>query len=334
MGKWLKSVVMYTDGASRGNPGPASIGVVFTNSKGDEIDTICEAIGDQTNNFAEYFAVLEGLRKALKNDVTHVHLKSDSEFLIKQLKGEYKVKSATILPLFHEAKSLIKKFKAVKLEHIRREKNKEADRLANKALDTGKEPMEFKMSASQGELEQATFNFESSPALTVKPEAIDVEVVNMEEEYLDEYRHVLDTVAREETHICFVKSPPREQSLDFFKKVITTNGVFILAKAKNRVVGWADITRGGEPRFSHRGWLGMGVLEEFRGQGVGTQLLEACIAQAEEKGFEQINLSVFGTNIAAISLYRKFGFRIDGVQKNASKYNGQYTDIVLMTLEI
>lgn len=133
---WLKSVVMYTDGASRGNPGPSSVGVVFVNLKGDEIDTISEVIGTRTNNFAEYTAVIMGLKKALKNKVTQIHVKSDSEFLIKQLKGEYRVKSETILPLFEEARMLLKKFKAVKLEHIRREFNKKADMLANEALDT------------------------------------------------------------------------------------------------------------------------------------------------------------------------------------------------------
>lgn len=332
MGKWLKSVVMYTDGASRGNPGPASIGVLFVNAKGEEIATISEAIGDQTNNFAEYFAVIEGLKKAIKNKVTQIHLKSDSEFLIKQLKGEYKVKSETILPLYEEAKSLLKKFKEIKLEHVRREKNKEADRLANKALDSGKEPMEFKVATFGGGLEQASLDLDYTPPL--EREKVDIKIIPMKEEYLNEYRSVLDQVAREEEHLCLISAPDPEKSRSFFKNVIAGNGVFLLAQSQGRIIGWLDIVRGEEPRFGHRGTLGMGILKEYRSKSVGKRLLETAIQEAEEKNFEQINLSVLAHNTIAIGLYRKLGFKIDGVRKNASNYKGKYSDFVLMTLEL
>lgn len=132
---WPKKVIIYTDGASRGNPGPASIGIYITDAKNSEIASISEVLGEQTNNFAEYTAVLRALHEATKHKVDDVLLRSDSELLIKQLKGEYKVKSETLRPLYLECISLVKKLKQITFEHVRREYNKEADRLANYALD-------------------------------------------------------------------------------------------------------------------------------------------------------------------------------------------------------
>lgn len=133
--RWPKSIILYTDGASRGNPGPASIGVSFVNEDGEEFDSLSEYIGEQTNNFAEYTAVLKGLQKAHEMGVTQIHLKSDSQFLIKQLQGEYAVKSENIKELYKETMKVLVNFKSVKLEHVPREQNKRADKLANLALD-------------------------------------------------------------------------------------------------------------------------------------------------------------------------------------------------------
>lgn len=134
--KWPKTITIFTDGASRGNPGPSSIGVSFVNTKGEEVDTLSEFIGENTNNYAEYFAVIRGLKKALEQGVTQIHLKSDSQFLIKQLEGEYAVKSENIKGLYKETIELLSQFQTVHLEHIPRELNKRADKLANIALDT------------------------------------------------------------------------------------------------------------------------------------------------------------------------------------------------------
>jgi ribonuclease HI len=133
--KWPKSVKIYTDGASRGNPGPASIGVSFNTIEDEEFFTLSEAIGDNTNNYAEYFAMVRALRTAKENKVDNVWVRTDSEFMVKQLKGEYKIKSEKIKPLYEEAFELLSSFKKKKLEHVRRELNKRADELANQALD-------------------------------------------------------------------------------------------------------------------------------------------------------------------------------------------------------
>jgi ribonuclease HI len=127
--------VLWTDGAARGNPGPAGIGAILKSSTGEVLFTGSEYLGHTTNNVAEYRAVLLGLAGALAQGVTRVEVRADSELLIKQLKGQYRVKSPGLRPLFEEAKKLIARFASVKLTHIRRELNGEADRLANQGID-------------------------------------------------------------------------------------------------------------------------------------------------------------------------------------------------------
>lgn len=127
--------VLWTDGAARGNPGPAGIGAILKAPNGDVLYTGSEFLGHSTNNVAEYKAVLLGLAAALAQGVEHVEVRADSELLIKQLKGIYRVKSPGLKPLFDEARLLIARFKTVKLTHIRRELNAEADRLANHGID-------------------------------------------------------------------------------------------------------------------------------------------------------------------------------------------------------
>jgi ribonuclease HI len=139
----MKKVIVYTDGGSRGNPGPAAIGIVFSNEKGQAFKEYSEYLGDNlTNNEAEYRAVIFALKKfkALFGKKlaqnTEITVKSDSELLIKQLKGEYKILEPKIQSLFLKAWNLRIDFKKIKFFLVSREKNKEADRLVNEALDT------------------------------------------------------------------------------------------------------------------------------------------------------------------------------------------------------
>ena len=130
-----QDAVLWTDGAARGNPGPAGIGAILKSQSGEVLYTGSEFLGHTTNNVAEYKAVLLGLAGALAQGVHRVEVRADSELLIKQLKGEYRVKSPGLRPLFEEARRLISRFSSVKLTHIRRELNGEADRLANQGID-------------------------------------------------------------------------------------------------------------------------------------------------------------------------------------------------------
>jgi ribonuclease HI len=130
-------IIIYTDGAARGNPGPAAIGVVLKDIIGNTITTVCRTLGVRTNNQAEYTAVITGLEKALSLGAKQVVLKSDSELVVKQLMGLYKVKNADLREMYQKVIALagrLEKFSAV---NIPREQNKQADALCNKALDGG-----------------------------------------------------------------------------------------------------------------------------------------------------------------------------------------------------
>ena len=126
-------VTINIDGASKGNPGPASIGIVFYKNK-DIIQEVSEYIGNKTNNFAEYTSLIRALEISLNNSYKDIEIKSDSELVVKQINKIYKVKDADIKELFDKVNSLIEKFSSVKISHIPREENLKADKLANNAL--------------------------------------------------------------------------------------------------------------------------------------------------------------------------------------------------------
>ena len=125
---------IHIDGASRGNPGPAAFAVVIRPPDGPPVE-VAEVIPNTTNNVAEYTALVAALHTAQEHGLTHLHIHSDSELLVKQMNGEYRVKSADLQDLYLEAVHLRKQFASVKITHVRREQNKRADELCNLALD-------------------------------------------------------------------------------------------------------------------------------------------------------------------------------------------------------
>lgn len=128
-------LIIHSDGGSRNNPGEAAIGVVIANEKGEVITTISKRLGIATNNQAEYQGVIAGLEKAQEMKADEVECVLDSELVVKQLNREYKVKHKDLAPLFLKMHNLSSQFKKVTFRHVRREYNKEADRLVNEALD-------------------------------------------------------------------------------------------------------------------------------------------------------------------------------------------------------
>lgn len=131
-------LVVFTDGASRGNPGPASIGVVISRPDGQVVETISETIGRATNNHAEYEAVRAALSRARDLKADRVDLRADSELVVRQLGGQYQVRSPELRPIYEAIKKLESSFPGgVRYRHVRREQNQEADALANQALDRG-----------------------------------------------------------------------------------------------------------------------------------------------------------------------------------------------------
>jgi ribonuclease HI len=130
-------ITAYCDGGSRGNPGPAGFGVYIQDEDGAVVAELSEYLGRKTNNYAEYSGLLAALQFAIDNSHPRLKVISDSELMVKQLKGQYRVNSPELRPLFDEAKRRIAKLQAFQAQHVLREKNKQADRLANLAMDRG-----------------------------------------------------------------------------------------------------------------------------------------------------------------------------------------------------
>lgn len=130
-------LIVHTDGGSRGNPGPAAAGFVIDDVEGQRLCARAFYLGESTNNVAEYTALVRALEAAQALGAEQVTVYSDSELLVRQMEGRYKVKSALIRPLFARAQALVGEFEACDIMHLRRENNKDADGLVNRALDTG-----------------------------------------------------------------------------------------------------------------------------------------------------------------------------------------------------
>lgn len=126
---------LYTDGAARGNPGPAGAGAVIINPDGHIVAKVGKFLGDSTNNVAEYMGLILGLRRAKAMGIKELEVYSDSELLVKQLAGEYQVKAEHLRPLHDEAKTLLGGFGWIQLRHIEREQNAQADAMSNRAID-------------------------------------------------------------------------------------------------------------------------------------------------------------------------------------------------------
>ena len=166
------TIVMRIDGGSRGNPGPAAWAVVVEGADGARLDAFAKVLGKTTNNVAEYEALLAALSYAVDHHHARVKVVSDSELLVRQMQGRYKVKSADLKPLFQQAQEMARKLEVFSIEHARREQNREADRLVNEALDASEslpakvhsnrrpvasaEPLRARAKYSQGALQLQT----------------------------------------------------------------------------------------------------------------------------------------------------------------------------------
>ena len=136
----MKRAIIAVDGASRGNPGPAGIGIVICDESGKVLKEISEYIGETTNNFAEYTALLRGLNEALEMGFSHASVQTDSELMARQINGRYRVKNAGLLPLYESARDLMGKFESVSVAHVTRGWNVRADKLASQAAASKGQP--------------------------------------------------------------------------------------------------------------------------------------------------------------------------------------------------
>lgn len=130
----MLQVRLYTDGACSGNPGPAGIGFVVVDGEGQELAAVGESIGHATNNIAEYTALIRGLTHCGELGATHIEVVSDSELMVRQLTGRYRVKNANMIPLYEQVKALATGFEKVSYRHVLRGENQRADGLASGAV--------------------------------------------------------------------------------------------------------------------------------------------------------------------------------------------------------
>ncbi|MDP6439622.1 MAG: ribonuclease HI family protein [Candidatus Brocadiia bacterium] len=137
-GAAIEGIVLHCDGASSGNPGPASIGVVLRARDGTELESWGRSVGRQTNNAAEYLALIAGLERALELGAKSVEVRSDSELMVRQLEGRYRVKNAGLRPLYQKALALLNRLERWSVRHVTRDHNTKADALAKAAIQKGK----------------------------------------------------------------------------------------------------------------------------------------------------------------------------------------------------
>jgi ribonuclease HI len=130
-----KRTRLFTDGAARGNPGPAGAGAVIVSAEGHIVAKVGKFLGDSTNNVAEYMGLILGLRRAKAMNIKELEVLADSELMVRQLNGEYTVKADHLVPLYQEAKALLGGFTEISLRHIPREENAQADAMSNRAID-------------------------------------------------------------------------------------------------------------------------------------------------------------------------------------------------------
>lgn len=156
------------------------------------------------------------------------------------------------------------------------------------------------------------------------------EIIYPSEKYFKSFHQALSFVANERVYIEMIEAPPLESVSSFQNSLITKNSPVYYAVNNENVVGWCDVCPLQNPRQSHRGYLGMGLIPEFRGQGLGSKLLSSVLDHAKKSGLEKVELHVYTSNLPAIALYKKFGFEQEGLIKKYRKLDGQYFDSLAM----
>jgi RimJ/RimL family protein N-acetyltransferase len=159
-----------------------------------------------------------------------------------------------------------------------------------------------------------------------------VRIVPIAEEHIDGFHACLDAVCRERRYLAMLQAPPLSSVRKFCRSNIEQGVPQMVALDGGIVVGWCDILPNSRDGFSHCGELGMGVSRDLRRQGIGIRLVAQTIARAREIGIERVELDVYASNQAAIALYEKLGFAVEGVKKRARKLDGVYDDVICMAL--
>jgi RimJ/RimL family protein N-acetyltransferase len=161
-------------------------------------------------------------------------------------------------------------------------------------------------------------------------EPVTIEPIGLE--HVEGYRRALDAVARERKYLTMLEAQSEADTLRFVESNLANGNPMMVALAGREVIGWCDVRREFFPSRAHRGTLGMGLLPEWRGQGVGRRLIEATLAQARRLGFIRIELDVYADNARAVALYERVGFVREGFMCDASLIDGVFRDTILMAI--
>ncbi|HEU5281420.1 MAG TPA: GNAT family N-acetyltransferase [Gammaproteobacteria bacterium] len=158
------------------------------------------------------------------------------------------------------------------------------------------------------------------------------QIIPMTQDHIESYALALGSVARERIYIGFLEAPGLEWVRQFVNNALASGWVYYIAVVDERVVGWCNIGKHNRPIFEHSGVLGMGVVADYRGQGIGKALIRAALTKAKEKGLTRVSLTLREPNKRAIALYDAFGFVREGVHKRAICVDGVYEDQISMAL--
>jgi RimJ/RimL family protein N-acetyltransferase len=159
---------------------------------------------------------------------------------------------------------------------------------------------------------------------------MDITIVPIAAEHIEAFHRMLDAVARERKYLAFLEAPPLEDARAFIMNNIAWSNVQLVALAGAELVGWTDVLPKDRPVHAHVGVLGIGLLPSFRGRGLGAALMQAALREASGCGFVRVELTVRAENARAIALYEKFGFKREGVCRDAVFVDGHYEDLIVM----
>jgi ribosomal protein S18 acetylase RimI-like enzyme len=160
-----------------------------------------------------------------------------------------------------------------------------------------------------------------------------IEIVPIAEGHIDGFHRALDIVARERRYLVFLEAPPVEAARTYvLDNIKRGHPQFVAVSADGEVVGWCDVKPLDRPVQAHRGVFGVGLLPQFRGRGIGTKLIRSALAAARAFGLHRVELTVREHNTGAIELYKKEGFAIEGVQRDAVLVDGVYENVVCMAV--
>jgi RimJ/RimL family protein N-acetyltransferase len=158
------------------------------------------------------------------------------------------------------------------------------------------------------------------------------QIIPITEDHIEGFCSAVDSVARERKYLAFLEGPPIEMSRAFVLGNIQQNVPQYVAVCEDKVVGWCDITSLHRPIYKHSGTLGIGVLAEYRGHGIGESLMRSALDRAKEIGLTRVELTVRKPNLPAFTLYEKLGFVVEGVKRNAVKIGDLYEDLIMMAI--